>query len=65
MRRQIAFAAEDAWHERVLHLKRVEGGLSETEQIEVLKARVEALEVVLDTWGWLKPFRDEFERGPR
>jgi hypothetical protein len=65
MRRQIAFAAEDAWHERVLHLEQLARGMSENYQIEILRARVEALEVVLDTWGWAKPVPLETQGGPQ
>jgi hypothetical protein len=53
LRKQIAFAAEDAWHERELHLLQLARGLGgEAEQIAVLKERVEALEAILDGWGW-------------
>lgn len=52
LRRQIAFAAEDAWNERALHLERVASGELGDDQAEVLRARVEALETVLDQWGW-------------
>jgi hypothetical protein len=52
LRRQIAFAAEDAWNERTLHLSRIERGEVADDQAEALRARVEALETVLDHWGW-------------
>ncbi|MCK6547767.1 hypothetical protein L6R52_18085 [Myxococcota bacterium] len=53
LRKQIAFAAEDAWHEREQHLLLLAQGLGgEAEQIAVTKERVEALEAILDGWGW-------------
>lgn len=55
LQKQIAFVAEDAWHERHLHLSRIAGGEVNAEQAQMLRARVEALETVLDNWGW----RDE------
>ena len=50
LRRQAGFAAEDAWHERVLHLRRIARGMSDPLQIETLKARVESLDAFLETW---------------
>jgi hypothetical protein len=50
LRRQVGFAIEDAWHERVLHLQRVARGMSDPLQIETLKARVESLDAFLETW---------------
>lgn len=55
LRRQIAFAAEDAWHERRAHLTRIAGGALEAHQTDILRARIEALEMVLDTWSWMRP----------
>jgi hypothetical protein len=50
LRRQIAFAAEDAWHERVLHLRALAEGMSDPIQIETLEARILSLEAVLEVW---------------
>lgn len=50
LRRQVAFATEDAWHERVLHLRALAEGMSDPVQIESTKARVQALEAMLDVW---------------
>jgi hypothetical protein len=52
LRKQVAFAAEDAWNERALHLARVVRGEVAADQAEVLRVRVETLESVLDQWGW-------------
>jgi hypothetical protein len=50
LRRQITFIAEDAWHERVLHLEQIAGGMTDRLQVETLKARIEALEAALEVW---------------
>lgn len=50
LRRQVSFIAEDAWHERMEHLRRIAAGMSDRLQIEILKERIAALEVVLSTW---------------
>ncbi|MCA9551165.1 MAG: hypothetical protein KC933_14110 [Myxococcales bacterium] len=50
LRRQVAFAAEDAWHERVNLLRMLDDGLSDPFEIETLKARIMALEAMLDVW---------------
>lgn len=50
LRRQIAFATEDAWHERVLHLRALAEGMSDPVQIGSRKTRVLALEAMLDVW---------------
>lgn len=52
LRRQIQFAAEDAWHERVSILQRISRGLGDATELATLRARVDALEAVLDVWGW-------------
>lgn len=59
LRRQIAFAAEDAWNERMLHLERVASGEIGDDRAEVLRARIEALETVLDQWGWKNASEEE------
>jgi hypothetical protein len=50
LRRQVSFAAEDAWHERMNLLRQLDDGLSDPFQIETLKARIMALEAMLDVW---------------
>jgi len=50
LRRQITFIAEDAWHERTLHLEAIAAGMSDRLQIETLKARIETLDAVMETW---------------
>ncbi len=50
LRRQISFVAEDAWHERVIQLRRIADGMSDRLQVEILKERITALEAVLETW---------------
>lgn len=50
LRRQISFAAEDAWRERVTHLSRMARGDVSAYQAAVLQARVEAIDAVLETW---------------
>ncbi len=50
LRREIAFAAEDAWHERANHLKTLAQGLSDPVQVESLKIRVEVLEAMFAVW---------------
>lgn len=50
LRRQVGFATEDAWHERIMHLSRISKGMSDPLQIETLKARVESLDAFLETW---------------
>lgn len=50
LRRQISFATEDAWHERVNILRQLDDGLSDPFQIETLKARIMGLEAMLDVW---------------
>ena len=50
LRRQVGFATEDAWHERVMHLSRLSRGMSDTYQIETLRARVDSLDAFLEIW---------------
>ncbi|MEE2904063.1 MAG: hypothetical protein VYC39_17180, partial [Myxococcota bacterium] len=50
LRRQVGFATEDAWHERVMHLSRLSRGMSDTLQIETLRARVDSLDAFLEIW---------------
>ncbi len=50
LRRQVLFAVEDAWHERMLHLRRLARGVGEPWQAATLRSRVEALEAILQTW---------------
>ncbi len=52
LQKQIAFVAEDAWVERRLHLSSIARGDVSAAQAEMLRARVDALETVLDSWGW-------------
>ncbi len=49
LRRQIAFATEDAWHERQNLLAQLQR-LSDPLQIETIKARIEGLEAMLSIW---------------
>lgn len=51
LRKQIAFAVEDAWHERVVHLQLVAAGLSDPLQVLTLKSRIEALDALLAVWS--------------
>ncbi len=50
LRRQIDFLLEDAWHERVMLLRRLRDGMSDTYQIAVLRERIELLELTLEFW---------------
>jgi len=50
LRRQLAFIAEDAWHERKLHLERLARGMTDPLEVEVLRERIAALEAVLEVW---------------
>ena len=50
MQRQVKFIVEDAWHERHLHLTRIARGMSDRLQIEILRERIAALDVVLEAW---------------
>lgn len=49
MRRQIEYAAQDAWHERMNLLGQLER-LSDPFQVETNKARIETLEAMLAVW---------------
>ncbi len=51
LRRHVLFVIEDAWHERLMHLRRLVRGVSDPWQAAALRARVEALEVILQTWS--------------
>ncbi len=66
MRRQIAFATEDAWNERMNLLAEIKR-LSDPFQIETLKARIESLEAMLDVWlgQTLKELYAQNSRRPR
>ncbi len=50
LRRTMAFAVEDIWHERRKHLQTLVHGASSPLEAESLKNRVETLEVILETW---------------
>jgi hypothetical protein len=50
LRRQVAFLAEDAWHERTILLQRIARGMSDLLQVEITRERIAALEAVLETW---------------
>lgn len=50
LRRQVGFATEDAWHERMLHLEALAAGLTDPIEITTKRARIEALEAILETW---------------
>jgi len=50
LQRQVKFIVEDAWHERHLHLTRIARGMNDRLQVEILRERIDALEVVLETW---------------
>jgi hypothetical protein len=62
MRNQVAFAAQDAWHEREADLRRIATGMNDPVQISILKARIESLDAILDNWGWRKKLPPIFER---
>ncbi len=51
LRRHVSFVVEDAWHERVLHLRRLVRGVTDPWQAASLRARVEALEAILEIWA--------------
>jgi len=50
LRRQLGFATEDAWHERMLHLEALAAGLTDPIEILSKRARIESLEAILETW---------------
>lgn len=50
LRKQVGYVVEDAWNERELHLTRLARGQSDPLETEMLRARVEVLETVLETW---------------
>lgn len=50
LRNQLAYAAEDAYDERRTLLLRLEQGLSDPGEVEVLESRIEALDVMLAIW---------------
>jgi hypothetical protein len=50
LRKQVAYAVEDAWHERVVHLELMARGLSDPLQVLSLKSRIESLDVLLAVW---------------
>lgn len=50
LRKQIAYAVEDAWHERIVNLELVAQGLSDPVQALTLKSRIEALDALLAVW---------------
>jgi len=50
LRKQVGYVVEDAWHERQQHLTRLARGVADPLEAEILRNRVEMLEVVLETW---------------
>ncbi len=50
LRRQITFAAEDAWRERVQHLQRMARGNMTAYQAAVLRTRIETIDAALRIW---------------
>jgi len=50
LQRQVKFIVEDAWHERNLHLTRIARGMNDRLQVEILRERIAALDVVLEAW---------------
>ncbi|QQR91239.1 MAG: hypothetical protein IPJ88_05780 [Myxococcales bacterium] len=63
LNKQIRFIAEDTWHERQVLLKRIAEGMTDELAIEVLRARIEALEAVLETWT-RQPLRNLIHYNP-
>ncbi len=63
IRYNIQFSIEDAWHERVLLLSRIGRGMTDRFQIEVYKARIAALETVMEIWG--RKSMDSYVPDPR
>jgi hypothetical protein len=47
---QVQFFVENAWHERVLHLRRLARGETNALEIAVLRERIEVLEAAIETW---------------
>ncbi len=58
LREQLGFAVEDAWHERMMLLLRLEEGLSEPVALETTKTRILALEAMLSIWLGDGPFEE-------
>lgn len=50
LNKQMRYVAEDTWHERAVLLRRLADGMSDELEIEVLRARIESLEAILETW---------------
>lgn len=50
LRRNVSFAIEDAWNERLLQLRRLQRGMRDPLQIEVLRERVVCLEALIESW---------------
>ncbi len=49
--KQIAFIVQDAYRERLIHLRTLARGLSDRLQTEVLKERVRGLEAIIEVWA--------------
>jgi hypothetical protein len=50
LNKQVRYVAEDTWHERHTLLGRLADGMSDELEIEVMRARIESLEAILETW---------------
>ncbi|MEM6960614.1 MAG: hypothetical protein AAF550_02580, partial [Myxococcota bacterium] len=57
-RQDVTFALEDAWHERMIHLRHLARGMNDPLQIAVLKARIESLNTIIATWLERPPTQD-------
>ena len=50
MRERVSFVVEDAWHERQMHLRRLQLGTNDLLQAEILRERILVLESILSFW---------------
>ncbi|QQR91236.1 MAG: hypothetical protein IPJ88_05765 [Myxococcales bacterium] len=63
LNKQVRYITEDSWHERAVLLQRIAAGMTDELEIEILRARIESLEAVLEVWT-RQPLRNLFGYSP-